>query len=62
MAVSGVHHQEIDALLDQERGSPSASAPTPTAAPTRNRPRASLVALGNWIFFWMSLTVINPVK
>jgi len=36
--------------------------PTPTAAPTRKRPRASLLALGFWIFFSMSLTVIKPLR
>ena len=40
----------------------SASPPTPTAAPTRKRPRSSLQALGYWIVFSMSLTVIKPFK
>ena len=39
-----------------------ASAPTPTAAPTRSRPCGSLVACGNSIRFWMSLTVISPLR
>ena len=40
----------------------NASAPTPTAAPTRSRPCSSLVESGNWIRFWMSLTVIRPLS
>ena len=38
----------------------SQSAPTPTAAPTRRRPRSSRQAFGNWLNFSMSLTVMRP--
>ena len=38
------------------------SGPTPTAAPTRSLPRASLQACGYLITFWMSLTVISPFR
>ena len=34
----------------------------PMAAPTRSRPCESLAALGYFNFFWMSLTVINPLS
>jgi len=37
-----------------------ASAPVPTAAAARNRPKSSLHALGNSIFFIMSLMVMRP--
>ena len=40
----------------------NASGPTPTAAPTRSRPCSSLVESGNSIRFWMSLTVIRPLR
>ena len=40
----------------------SASGPTPTAAPTRSRPRTSLQAFGNLIRFSMSLIVIRPFR
>jgi len=32
----------------------------PIAPPTRNRPWSSLLAMGYFSFFWMSLTVIRP--
>ena len=35
---------------------------TPIAAPTRNRPRASLHALGKLSILSMSLIVINPFR
>ncbi|GIW55745.1 MAG: hypothetical protein KatS3mg082_2149 [Nitrospiraceae bacterium] len=38
----------------------SVSGPTPTAAPTRSRPCASLQAFGYLIRFSISLIVINP--
>ena len=34
----------------------------PIAAPTRSRPCESLAALGYFSFFWMSLTVIRPLR
>ena len=36
------------------------SSPTPTAAPTRRRPSASLLAFGNFSLLLKSLTVISP--
>ena len=38
------------------------SDPTPTAAPTRSRPKLSLQALGYFLIFSMSLMVISPVR
>ena len=35
---------------------------TPIAAPTLNRPKSSLQALGYWILFRMSLYVIKPLR
>ena len=35
---------------------------TPSAAPTRRRPSESLQALGYLICFWMSLTVMRPLR
>ena len=34
----------------------------PIAAPTRSRPWLSLAAFGYFSFFWMSLTVIRPLR
>ncbi len=40
----------------------SRSPPAPTAAPTRSRPSESLQAPGYSWAFWMSLTVISPLR
>ena len=60
MAVGGVDHDQIHAVIDQSPTRSSRSAPTPTAAPTSSRPWESFAATGKSSFFWMSLTVISP--
>ena len=60
MAVGGVDHEQSTPASISALARSKASGPVPTAAATRRRPWASLVASGKSIFFWMSLTVMRP--
>ena len=59
----GIDDDQIDTVLDQRLGALlGIGADTDRGARPAGGPASSLVAFGNWIFFWMSLTVIRPVR
>ena len=58
----GVDDDDVDAGLAQRGDAISVSGVVPTAAPTRRRPLPSLLARGNSVAFWKSLTVIMPLS
>ena len=63
VAVGGVDDEDVDVLA---RSAPRRAPRRPCRRrPPRRRaggPRSSFVASGYWIFFWMSLTVMSPLR